>query len=289
MSSKILTTSFLLSVALSGCGGSDEIQKVSKSNSSDAIASQSLLDRDPTKMSDPELRNYVIQLINRDENEKKELALLQNMNKELCGKLQDVRTSCPGIIRLIPDGTEKVLACDGTYSENIKINNKIEVLGFSAGGGEFNLSSENFTSSSIVNGDQEISFRTIGNKSQRAPRFFDLASLKISRKDKAPMPAMESMQFEIRVNEKPLIDSSALRVANGQNNNLSYRLDLKAIQDLKESDACSVTLKDIQNIRDKIIAEYDGAPPVEEVAAEQTDSTPAENTDPKIDLDKEFE
>jgi hypothetical protein len=232
-------------------------------------APSNLLDFDPNTMTDADLQNFVGQLQSRDQAETQELGLLQAMNRDLCDRLQRLRTECAASIRLLADGSEKILGCQGNFADNTSVINKIEVR-LAAAGSFILVGNKTFGTKPFGAGANQVVFASTGDATARPPRFMDLSSLRIASAAGAAMPAMESMGFELVLNESSIFTNKDLVAADDAGGKY-YRINPANILDIQKQPACTVEIAEIQSIRDKVMAAMSvQAAPVVQQAGGQT-------------------
>jgi hypothetical protein len=214
------------------------------------------MDGDPAKMTDQELQVFIAQMQSRDQAEARELQLLQAMNVDLCDRLQRLRTECVSSIRLIPDGSEKILGCTGQFADNGTVANKIHV-NVSAPGNYVLQADKTFASRAFTSGGSDIVFESIGDKTAKSPRFLDLSSLRIASATGELMPPKASVGFELSVNETVIFKNTDLVEADDKSNKY-YKVNPEVILAIQKSPACKVTVDEIQAIRDKVTASING-------------------------------
>ncbi|MEZ4742491.1 MAG: hypothetical protein R3B45_08595 [Bdellovibrionota bacterium] len=255
---KIILTIFL-SLGISQCGDSDKTKSPKRDNSTNLRRSngQDLMSLDPNSLTDSELKLFISQLISRDQAEAKELVILKQVNKDLCDRLQKLRTDCSASSRIIPDGSEKILGCSGAYSENINIEKQIKV-NIDTEGSFYLLANKNFKSSEFSTGNSAIKFVPFGENTTRAPRFIELTSLRLVPVN-GESPALESLGFELSINENTVFDNSHL-VWSQENG--YFKIDPNHLFEIKKSPTCTVTIADIQEIRNRVLASMAAPQPV---------------------------
>ncbi len=267
---------FGMILVLIACGGT-KTEKVSRApNSATATAglSQNLLDLDPRTLSDSDLQLFVAQLVSRDQADAQELVILQAMNRDLCDRAQRRRTECSASVHIIADGSEKILGCQGSFSDNTSIINKFEVRS-SAPGTFVLVANKTYATKAFGSGNTPIEFVATGDKTARAPRFMDLTSFRVASADSSPMPAIASMGFELVVNENVIFKNEDLVAGEGGTDKY-YRINPENLLNLQKSEACTVDVSEIQVIREKVMAAVGGQPQPAAPTPEQPVTTPTQ-------------
>ena len=272
------TASISLALVLAFACGDTKTAKPTHSSPANAAGAnatpQNLLDFDPNKMTDSELQSFVGQLSSRDAAETRELGLLQAMNQDLCDRLQRLRTECSATVRLLADGSEKVLGCQGKFADNTSVANKIQVK-LAAAGSFVLLGNKTYGTKPFGAGDNVVQFSSTGDASARPPRFLDLSSLRIASADGVAMPALTGMGFELVVNESTVFTNQDLVSAEDPASKY-YRINPANILALQKLPACTVEIAEIQDIRDKVMAALGAqAQPAAAAPAAQTTAQPA--------------
>ncbi len=233
-------------------------------------APESLFTQDPETLDNNQLQVLLTTLINRDESEKRELALYQPMNKALCERLQQIRSDCVAAARLIPDGSEQILGCDGGFEGNASIAHtfEIELSGVTK---NFNIiANKVFISDTFGEGTTKVNFKkSEGATDKRAPRFMDIASFRI-KASAGSMPPKDEFTFRLYVDEELFLDQDDFLKAEDDSNEY-YRLNPQKIFEFKSSEYCKMSIAEVTEIKNKILQQLGPDPATQQAQQQQID------------------
>lgn len=194
--------------------------------------------------------------------EKKELFVLKAINQKLCERLHRLRTECGASVRLMPDGSEKILACIGNTEEGAKTTQNFSVVVRGAGSSEFKLIADTYESTPFREGTSELTWKTEFNTDIHSPRLMDIISLKLKSLS-GPVPLLANFDFELLVNgQKVVTKSEILTPENGDPT--FFQVRTLHFLTLRRSDTCRVSAAEIAQIKEQAKA-----------SAEQTSATSA--------------
>jgi hypothetical protein len=250
--------SIFFATTLLNCGDPKQVEVSSGRAASDALPNQpteSIFTKDPHTLNNSDLQVLLTTLVNRDEAEKREVALLKPMNKALCERTQQIRTECVASVPLISDDSSKMLSCDGEpLTDNTSIQNFFEVE-LSGVTGSFTIIADKvFGSQAFSQGTTKIKFKKIeggGATDKRAPRLMDVSSFRIASAAGA-MPAKEDFIFKLYVNENLVLDQDDFLPAE-DGNKTYFRLDPKKIFEFKNWANCRMTIDEVTQIKQSIL------------------------------------
>lgn len=186
-------------------------------------------------------------LLQRRESEGSYLSLLRGINRKFCVKLAQFRAQCPTQARLVSDDVEQVLGCVGDPDQNLEFQQSFKVSIDGQAGVRWRFRADNtYETGSLENGaGQVVSFHQNLGQSVLAPRLNEVTDLRLIPVDPvAPGSAVPKIEFNVGATAF-FTEHDLLPVSGTEGH---YRLDPGRIFDLRSSDACRVTAKELDDI-----------------------------------------
>lgn len=265
---------------LVACGQEPERAKVANSDSQAStdpvvIAEQTFLSLAQEKL---ELENSLKDFQRRTRTDEAELAILSEVNRRMCDRLQLLREECRPAARLMADPFEKNLRCAQT-SEN---DTGVRVANFSvniasAPGVQFQLVADNqYFSNVLKEGLSSVTWNSDLGYGIRAPRFYEIRNLRLKAVS-GSLPALDTFTFELLVNDKPIVSRANL-VPSADPTYFNIRTDGFLTE--RQSSACRVAVAEIENIQEDVRKEVaDANPELNKGAPSQPTATPLPTPD----------
>jgi hypothetical protein len=238
----------------------------------------SLLSQDPLTLSDSDvarlspssLSNAVSQLRSLNTQEETQYNQMQSFNTEMCKQLAQINTQCVTQTHLLqPTVSDDTTGCGLTSSNPV-----LKVSARNLKGYRFRIkANKNYISDEFAEGETTLTFHRDDNQETKPPRFREITSLtlvsvvpgstitsagyiqKVQTIKSADQAALiNSMQFQITVDDKPLIDdpqAGTLKIqAPSDSATLSeLRVDIEAILKMGKSEKCVLSPSVIAQIR----------------------------------------
>lgn len=189
--------------------------------------------------------------------EEEELTLLDAINTALCRKMEEKRSFCPAIKRLIFDPTEQSLRCDGSQAAEIVKAPIIEVtIPKNKTGSYVLVANDLYTSSKFgAGGPTKIIFSHSGGGFQ-APQFLKVYKLVLrsADADNKVLPQIESFSIKITIDGVELLDELMLESDDeiAKERNEEFKISVSDIVNLRKSGTCKVNQHDIDNLKNSI-------------------------------------
>lgn len=240
---------FTLSMIV-GCGEATKPQ--SPMHDSSITATQSTpqtSNADPSQMTAAELKLFLADLKKRDSVEQDEYYFLNAVNKDLCDRVQRLRSECVAIVPLF--GTQKILGCDGTYEENTSVSHKFSV-GLDANQ-TFSykiIADNNIESTTFSGGQTEIKFEKVGNEKIDAPTWEEVTSLKLVSVGTI-LPDLSELGFKLTIDETLVFTGDQL-IAEGTETDKFYRINPSKLIKIAESSSCRMTPEELEQIEQSV-------------------------------------
>ena len=207
------------------------------------------------KLSLGNIKLLLAERTNQDKAEDEQYDLLVAMNKALCERLNEVRSSCPASARLASSGLTRTLNCDGTLAKNAAASGQISVTLPSGLKGKYMLlANDTFQSTTFSGGTSDIRFRSVAGGDDLAPKFLSVYKLVIRSAEGRALPDRESVSVQMRVNGHELLFSKSFKSEDPKfaAERSEYKLDVSQIISLRESSRCKTTKASINNLKSRI-------------------------------------
>lgn len=200
-----------------------------------------------------ELQKLETDLESRNTSERNEMKKLYAINRDLCKRLQSMRSQCVASVRLVPDGREKMLACEGTRSEAGLIKRTLKVS-INVPGQYQLIANKNIISETFSQGDTEITFDGLEGYSSR---IIDIAEWRLVKLDEGDIASPKqpnseepnpSFGFKFVVGEEEIFNTRHLEFSNSDDKSF-LRISAIQIAEHRKEEKCNVETLEINKIK----------------------------------------
>lgn len=205
-----------------------------------------------------ELKIMLSERSNQDLQDQEELELLTAMNKALCDRLNTVRTSCPTIVKLISDGLQTRVQCDGSLKQESS-SDTIEVSVADIFKDQYVLIvNDLFKSTPFSKGKTKITFQSLSGGDDKAPKFSEVFKIVIRpTNENASLPDLgknPTLSISLLVNSMQLLNSKFLESENPDfaSANKEFKVDIAEINTIRQSSKCKTDKASINELKSKI-------------------------------------
>lgn len=198
-----------------------------------------------------EMQEEAAKLKARVRESERELRALQLLNQRFCQRLDQLRTECAPIERLIPETVS--LGC-AANTEDDPTEKSVSPYRVTLEGGEvgrrffLQANGQTFISSEFVSGEAaDLAWTSHFDANRRAPRILNLTDMRLRVRDGAEVPAADDLRFELSVNGQ-VVATRLVGSASG-----TINVDLGGIRSSQNSPACKVAQTELARIRQQAL------------------------------------
>lgn len=194
------------------------------------------------------------QLSVRDQDEEKELFVLQKVNFKLCERLQKLRSECAVAQRLFTDGNQKVLACVSNIVNPTEAPVVFQVTVSGAAGSQLKLEAENsYETNAFTDGTTALTWKTQFNTDVASPRLMEVTNLKV-RAVSGPLPPLASLSISLIVAGQPVLNKTELAASSEAG---THSFKTTPFLTLRRAENCRVTNEEISKTKETARKEAD--------------------------------
>ena len=205
----------------------------------------------------------------QNSSEVQELAVLTQLNAQLCTSLEKIHRTCPLAKPLVKAATTKVMQCDGSYKEVTSPALQMQVAIPLSKTGDFVLIADDaYISDQFGSGVKSIGFKEIppapgsplaANK-KSVETIKDLSKLVLRRapglpvEQLTPLPSIDGFTITISIDGVSLLSGPLLPTSDGdlRTKQSEYMVDLHDVVTIGRSEQCGMLTQSMQTLKDTI-------------------------------------